>query len=73
MFFIKKNNLSSFKADKVTDMSDMFSKCSSLIEINLSSFKTKQETNMSQIFQDISKSCNIICHDKKILDTFKNN
>ena len=41
--------------EKVTDMSGMFSSCSSLTTLDLSSFKTTNVTNMSSMFNGCSK------------------
>ena len=51
---LKELNLSSFKTDQVTNMSDMFAWCSGLKELNLSSFKTDKVTDMSCMFLDCS-------------------
>jgi surface protein len=50
----------------ITNMSYMFSGCSSLKEINLSSFNTNQVTNMNRMFYNCSSLKNLICRDEKI-------
>ena len=47
-------DLSSFNTSKVTNMSNMFSRCSSLTSLDLSSFNTSNVTNMSHMFPDCS-------------------
>ena len=46
MFIIKKLNISNFNTNKVTNISDMFSGCSSLEEFNLNNFNTNNVTDM---------------------------
>ena len=48
--FLTTLDLSSFKTTNVTDMSNMFSGCSSLTTLDLSSFNTSNVTNMSYMF-----------------------
>ena len=43
-----------FNTSAVTNMSDMFSGCSSLKELNLSNFNTSSVTDMSRMFSDCS-------------------
>ena len=43
-------NLNNFDTSKVTNMSNMFSGCSSLTNLNVSSFDTSSVTNMSSMF-----------------------
>ena len=45
-------NLSNFNTNNVTNMSDMFSGCSSLKELNLSNFNTKNVIDMSRMFSE---------------------
>ena len=46
--------LENLNTSKVTDMSIMFSGCSSLKELNLSNFNTSKVTNMNEMFKDCS-------------------
>ena len=47
-------NLKSFNTSSVTNMSLMFSGCSSLTSLDLSNFNTSSVTNMSLMFDDCS-------------------
>ena len=47
-------NLSNFNTSNVTNMSAMFSNCSSLTELDLSNFDTSKVTDMSHMFSDCS-------------------
>ena len=47
---LKELNLNNFNTNNVTDMSVMFSGCSSLKELNLNNFNTNNVTNMSYMF-----------------------
>ena len=49
---LKNLDLSGFKTDNVTDMSQMFDGCSGLTSLDLSGFKTDNVTDMSQMFDD---------------------
>ena len=51
---IEKLDLSRFNTTKVTDMSNMFSNCSSLISLDLSSFNTTKVTDMGLMFYGCS-------------------
>ena len=55
MFIIKKINLSNFNTSIVTNMSYMFSKCSSLIELDLSNFNIRSYTYMDGMFSGCLK------------------
>ena len=48
-------DLSNFKTNEVTDMSNMFCFCSNLKEINLSNLNTENVKNMSNMFSNCSK------------------
>ena len=48
--FIIKGIKSIFKTNKVTNMSNMFSGCSTLKKLNLSNFNTNNLTNMEGMF-----------------------
>ena len=50
MLIIKRNNLSNFNTNNVTNMIGMFSGCFSLTELKISSFVTNDETNMNDMF-----------------------
>ena len=54
MFISKELNLSNFNTNNVTDMSYMFSECSSLKELNLNNFNTNNVTNMREMFRGCS-------------------
>ena len=77
MFYDYRNlnsiDLSSFNTNNVTNMSFMFSGCSSLNSIDLSEFNTNNVTNMSLMFSFCSslKSYSIITSDKKLLQYIK--
>ena len=43
-----------FNTNNVSDMSFMFSKCSSLKELNISNFNTNNETDMLEMFYKCS-------------------
>ena len=49
---LQKINLSNFNTAKVTDMSNMFTQCTSLKEIDLSNFNTQNVENMSFMFSE---------------------
>ena len=53
-FLLQKLDLSTFRTDKVNDMSQMFYKCCQLTEIiiDLKNFKTTNVKNMSRMFSD---------------------
>ena len=44
-------NLSSFKNEKVTNMSGMFGNCKSLISLDLHSFNTQKVNDMERTFE----------------------
>ena len=54
MFILKELNLNNFNTNNITDMSGMFSRCSSLKELNLNNFNTNNVTNMSYMFYGCS-------------------
>ena len=54
MFIIKRIKFKKFYRNNVTDMSGMFSECSSLKELNLNNFNTNNVTNMSFMFRGCS-------------------
>ena len=47
-------DLSSFKTDKVFDMTEMFSGCSSLTALDIRGFNTEKVTRMNNIFKGCS-------------------
>ena len=51
---IESINFKKFYRDNITDMSNMFSGCSSLKELNLNNFNTNNVTNMCYMFAGCS-------------------
>ena len=56
---IEKLDLSNFNTSQVTDMSNMFINCSSLISLDLSSFNTSKVTNMQGMFSNCSSAISL--------------
>lgn len=52
-------NMSQFKTDLVTNMTEMFLNCTSLPSLDLSTFKTDYVTNMSRMFEGCTSITNI--------------
>ena len=75
MFIFNKYNLSNFNTNNVTNMSDMFYGCSSLINIDLSNFNTNNVTDMNDMFNGCSSliQYNVIVSDIKILKKLNGN
>ena len=48
-------NLNNFNTNNVTQIGDMFSRCSSLKELNLNNFNTNNESDMACVFDGCSK------------------
>ena len=58
--------------NNITDMSNMFSNCSSLTSLNLSNFNTNNVNNMSEMFSDCSSLTSLNTKDERILKEWKN-
>ena len=54
MFIIKRIKSNNFNTNNVTNMSYMFSECSSLKELNLTNFTTNKVKDMRSMFSECS-------------------
>ena len=68
---LKSLDLSSFNTENVTNMGNMFQDCKSLTYLNLANFTSPKLNFCDGIFDGVSKKCQIICKDQKILSEFK--